>query len=115
MPGLDLPGESNLDHAYAGESTKGLIATFLLARFVEESAGDRGPAAGEVVVVVNPSDNQVDNGHVSGFASSWGPEGVPVVTLPDRGLPHDVIDPDQPEGDTDLVYPILLDLLDDGA
>jgi esterase/lipase len=114
VPGLDLPGESNLDHAYAGESTKGLVATFLLARFVERSAHDRGPAAADVVVVVNPHDNQVDNGFVTGFASSWGPQGVPVVTLPDQGLPHDVIDPDQPDGDTDLVYPILVDLLESG-
>ena len=114
LRGFDLPGESNLDHAYAGESTKGLVATFLLARFVEESAGERGPAAGEVVVVVNPDDNQVDRGDVTSFASSWGPEGVPVELLPSSGLPHDVIDPDQPDGDTDLVYPILIDLLDGG-
>jgi esterase/lipase len=111
-PGLDLPGESKLDHAYAGESTKGLVATFLLARFVERAADDRGPAAGDVVVVLNPDDNQVDNGFVSAFASSWGSQGVPVVTLPDRDLPHDVIDPDQPDGDTDLVYPILVGLLE---
>ena len=40
------------------------------------------------------------------------PQGVPVVVLPTRGLPHDVIDPDQPDGDTALVYPVLVDLLD---
>ena len=71
----DLPGESNLDHVYAGESTKGLVATFLLARFVEESAGERGPAAGEVVVVVNPDDNQVDRGDVTSFAVLMGTGG----------------------------------------
>lgn len=114
IPAFDLPGESNLDHAYVGESTKGLVATFQLARFVERSADDRGPAAGEVVVVVNPDDNQVDRGVVTRFAESWGPVGVTVEVLPATGLPHDVIDPGQPEGDTDLVYPILTDLLDGG-
>lgn len=113
LPAFDLPGESNLDHAYTGESTRGLVATFLLARFVE-GASDDGPAADDVVVVVNPDDNQVDRSVVTRFAESWGPEGVAVEVLPARGLPHDVIDPDQPEGDTELVYPILTDLLDGG-
>ena len=32
LPDIDLPGESDLDHAYVGQSTEGLVATFLLAR-----------------------------------------------------------------------------------
>lgn len=113
LPDIDLPGESNLDHAYVGESTEGLVATFLLARSVEESAGERGPAADEVVVVVNPDDNQVDPGYVTGFAEDWArwSGNVTVVELPAVGLPHDVIDVGQPDGDPELVYPILLELL----
>ena len=113
IPAVDLPGESNLDHAYAGESTKGLVATFTIARAVE-TASDVGPAAKDVIVVVNPNDNQVDPDVVTGFAESWGSDGVPIVLLPDAGLPHDVIDPDQPAGDPELVYPILIDLLQNG-
>jgi len=117
LPNIDLPGESNLDHAYVGESTEGLVATFLLARSVEEAAGNNGPAAGEVIVVINPDDNQVDPGYVSGFATNWNERSgnVAIVELPAVGLPHDVIDPDQPAGDPDLVYPILIDALENGA
>ncbi len=120
LPNIDLPGESNLDHAYVGESTEGLVATFLLARSVEEAAGDNGPAAGEVIVVIvviNPDDNQVDPGYVSGFATNWNERSgnVAIVELPAVGLPHDVIDPDQPAGDPDLVYPILIDALENAA
>lgn len=117
LPDIDLPGESKLDHAYVGESTEGLVATFLLARSVEEAAADRGPAADDVVVVLNPDDNQVDLGDVTDFASDWNDRsgGVAIVELPAAGLPHDVIDPDQPDGDPDLVYPILFDLLENGA
>ena len=117
LPNIDLPGESNLDHAYVGESTEGLVATFVLARSVEEAAEEGGPAAGEVIVVINPDDNQVDPDHVSSFASDWNERSgnVAIVELPAVGLPHDVIDPDQPEGDPELVYPILLDLLANGS
>ncbi len=117
LPDFDLPGESDLDHAYVGESTEGLVATFLLARSVEQSASDQGPAAGDVVVVVNPDDNQVDPDHVTDFAEDWNERSgnVAVVELPAVGLPHDVIDPDQPDSDPDLVYPILLDLLENGG
>ena len=59
IPPVDLPGESKLDHAYVGGSTKGLVATFNLSRSVERSASGGGPAAGEVFVVINPDDNQV--------------------------------------------------------
>jgi hypothetical protein len=39
---------------------------------------------------------------------------VPVELLPSSGLPHHVIGPDQPDSGTDLVYPILIELLDGG-
>ncbi len=117
LPNIDLPGESNLDHAYVGESTEGLVATFLLARSVEGAADDTGPAAGEVVVVINPDDDQVDAGYVRDFSTDWNERSgnVAIVELPAVGLPHDVIDPDQPAGDTELVYPILFDVLANGA
>ena len=117
LPNVDLPGESKLDHAYTGESTEGLVATFLLARSVEQAAGADRAAAGEVIVVVNPDDNQVNPGYVTSFAADWNERSgnVEVVELPAVGLPHDVIDLDQPAGDPDLVYPILFDLLMNGT
>lgn len=117
LPNISLPGQSKLDHAYAGESTKGLLAMFTLGRATQESTHERGPAATEVIVVINPDDDQVDASEVKGFADRWARQDgrVDIVYLPAVGLPHDVIDGDQPSGDVDLVYPILLDLLDNGA
>ena len=116
IPPLDLPGESKLDHAYVGESTKGLVATFNLSRSVERSASGGGPAAGEVIVVINTDDNQVDGAYGTDFVESWGEPGdVALEQLPARGLPHDVIDPGQPDGDPDTVYPFLIDLLANGS
>jgi esterase/lipase len=71
LPNFSLPGRSKLDHAYAGESTRGLVAMFTLGRATQESTHQRGPAATEVVVVINPDDDQVDASEVKGFADRW--------------------------------------------
>lgn len=118
LPNISLgsPGVK-LDHAYAGESTGALAAMFLLARAVGNEVPGNTAAAGEVVVVLNPDDDQVDNGQVESLVDSWGDSDgrVEVVTLPSADLPHDLIDPGQPEGDTDAVYPRLLELLETGS
>lgn len=87
-----------------------------MADFVAPSAYDRGPPAEDVIVVLNPDDDQVDPDHLAAFAERWDDHGETVTLhrLPPVGLPHDVVDPDQPAGDPDLVYPVLLALLADG-
>jgi carboxylesterase len=109
---LSSPGVK-LDHAYAGESTGALAAMFLLARAVGNEIPGSTAAAREVTVVLNPDDNQVDNGEVKDLVGRWSDADgtVDVVEFPATGLPHDVIDPGQPAGDVDTVYPILLELL----
>ncbi|WP_051062725.1 alpha/beta hydrolase [Ilumatobacter nonamiensis] len=115
LPNVSLPSAGTaLDHGYDGETTKGLDATFGLAASVAREAYRSSPAAGEVIVVLNPDDDQVDPDHVSRFANAWAAGGGPVslYRMPKVGLPHDMIDVAQPAGDPDLVYPILIDLLD---
>lgn len=109
---LGSPGVK-LDHTYAGESTGALAAMFLLARAVGNEAPGGTAAAREVTVVLNPDDNEVDNGEVADLVARWSDTdgAIDVVELPALGLPHDVIDPDQPDGDVDTVYPIMLALL----
>jgi len=113
LPNFSLPGSSKLDHAYAGESTGALSAMFLLARANENELTGRPAAADEVVVVLNPDDEQVDVGEVRQLVERWeDADGmVEIVDLPAVGLPHDVIDEDQPDDDVDLVYPLLVDLV----
>lgn len=116
VPNLSLPSTSKLDHAYHGESTGALAAMFLLAQATDNSIAARPAAAGEVIVVLNPTDNQVDNDAVQGLVTEWADadETVDVVFLPDIGLPHDVVDKDQAAGDVGVVYPILLPLIREG-
>ena len=115
LPDMSLPSSGTpLDHAYAGETTTGLDATFTMAADVADEAYGASPASSDVIVVLNPDDDQVDPVHLSGFANAWAAHGGPVslYRLPAVGLPHDVIDVDQPDGDPEFVYPILVDLLD---
>ena len=66
--------------------------------------------------MLNPTDNQVDNGHVRDLVDEWADDDgeVEIVMLPDVGLPHDVIDEDQETGDVGVVHPILFPLILDG-
>ena len=114
---LSLPSSGKLDHAYHGESTGALAALFLLAQAVENEIAAEQAAVDEVIVVLNPTDNQVDNEHVRDLVDDWedGDGVIEIQMLPDVGLPHDVIDEDQPTGDVDLVYPILIPLIVDGV
>ena len=115
LPNVSLPSAgAKLDHAYAGETTKGLDATFAMAAYVADSAYVDQPAADDVIVVLNPDDEQVDATHLAEFADAWASTGGPVTLyrFPGVGLRHDVIDLDQPDARPELVYPILLTLLD---
>lgn len=117
LPDFSLPSAgSKLDHAYAGESTGALAAMFLLARANENEISSSPAAADQVTVVLNPDDDQVDNGEVRQLVERWqdGDGEVEIVELPATGLPHDVIDPDQPDADVDAVYPALFELLEAG-
>jgi esterase/lipase len=114
---LSLPSSSELDHAYHGESSGALAAMFLFAQAIGNESTTRPAATDEVIVVLNPTDNQVDNDHVRDLVDDWedGDGVVEIQMLPDVGLPHDVIDEDQAAGDVDLVYPILIPLIIDGV
>jgi carboxylesterase len=115
LPNLSLPSGGKLDHAYAGESTRALAAMYTLAKAVEDGATDGPPAAGSIVVVTNANDDQVDNGDIrEHLVEVWRAAGANVETYEfpkDLGLRHDLIDVDQPDEQTDLVYPKLIELL----
>ncbi len=111
---MSLPSSgTELDHAYAGESSGALAAMFLLARATENELTSRPAAAGDLVVVLNPDDDQVDNGEVTQLVERWSDADgdVEIIVLDTAGLRHDLIDPAQPTGDVSQVYPVLSDLI----
>ncbi len=116
LPSITLPGsdKTGIDHVYNGETTRGLVAMYRLGSYVRARSASAPPAVKAIAVDWNLNDNQVDNGQVQVLARDWAEGGADVtvhVFAKDLGLPHDVIDPAQPTGDTAVVYPVLLEQL----
>lgn len=114
LPNVSVPGSDDVDHVYAGESTRAIAALYQLGSAVRDDARRHAPAVRSIAVVTNGNDGQVDNGAIRELAADWQEHGATVrsVEIPrSRGLPHDVIDHEQPGADPAYVEPLLLDLL----
>jgi carboxylesterase len=101
-------------HAYLGYSTRGIGTLLRLGLLVQQAAKKCPPGAQSICVVVNPSDQVVDNRAVLALAEQWRRHGavVQLYTFPtELNLIHDLMDPMQPAQQVDKVYPILLGLL----
>jgi hypothetical protein len=83
---------------------------------IERAAKAAPPVARSVVVVTNAADVIVDNTVTARIVERWRASGhTRIDTFAfnlDAHLPHDLIDPDQPDGCMDCVYPVLLDLIE---
>ncbi len=111
LPHLTVPGSATLDHAYAGETIHGAAEMYRMSAAVRRDASDEPPKTRRITVIVNPVDNQVDNADIEELAESWESQGAAVERISlDFGveLPHDVVDPGQPTGRTDLTWPVFV-------
>lgn len=118
IPNVSLPGSAALDHAYAGQSTRALTSVYRLAGSVREAAAKKAPAAAAIAVVTNGSDDQVRNPEIEALAAAWRGAGADVDSYEfprSLGLPHDMIDVQQPTARPEVVYPVLLGLLGFGG
>jgi esterase/lipase len=100
--------------AYPRCSTHALMQTLRVGDDVYAAATERAPLAEHIVAVVNRCDPAVNNAvtaEVCSEWSSWKRSSVRYVEL--RNLPenHDIIDPQNPLAQTELVYPKLLEAL----
>lgn len=119
LPNLKLPSSgTKLPHAYPPAiATHPSAQMFRLAKHVEEIADEKAPTAA-VAVVLNDNDKTISNDRAARLAGTWDDGGVDVtvVRLPKGlGLPHDVVDVAQPEGNTEAVYPVLVALAEGKA
>jgi pimeloyl-ACP methyl ester carboxylesterase len=102
-------------HAYPRFSTRALASIVGLGRSVLRDARRRPPAARSIALVTNAADQAVTLSPAERLAAAWARHGAALRTYhfgPELGLIHDVIDPDQERQQIDLVYPVLLDLVD---
>jgi alpha-beta hydrolase superfamily lysophospholipase len=109
------PFTGAVGHNYHGFATRGLGQAMRLGFSVYDAARTTKPAAQSVIVVTNAADLAVDNGITQKLVDRWRAAGLDRVETCELDasyhLIHDVIDPNQKEQQTALVYPILLDLI----
>lgn len=115
----------NLDgpsQCYPRFSTRAIAQSYRMGEAVMRGLRDPGTkrAAPDLVVVISEADEAIDNDRAEALAIGW-PGARPdrrvrVVTFPERlHVVHDMIDPAQVGARTDLVYPILLPLVEGGT
>ena len=81
---------------------------------VQVDARKRHPSAGRIFVVTNANEDSVNNELAIEVADHWRQQGAQLVTYEfsaNLGLPHDLIDPNKPHANTELVNQKLIDLL----
>lgn len=101
-------------HAYPRFSTRALGGFLVLAGEVMEAARRRAPACKEVAIVTTAADAAVSLRAAQELAQRWRAQGTEVGELcfpADENIPHDFIDPAQPNAKIASVYPRLLRLL----
>lgn len=99
-----------------GFHTHAVAEVLRLAFAIAAQAARRGPTGHSIVIVTNADDRTVDNRRVDELAAAWrrgGGERVERFEFPaGLGLGHDLIDPEQPYQRTEIVYPVLLRLME---
>lgn len=99
------------EYAYYGFHLHAFAALVRLAVLVGEEAKRAAPKARSLALVLNPTDESIDNDGVLAVAKRWRRRGanIAIHTFPaDWRLTHDLIDPGQPTQQIDRVYPLLV-------
>jgi esterase/lipase len=103
-------------HAYFGVSTRALAETFRFAATVVDEAEADAAVVHDITLVTNGNDRTIDERSAAALGEAWARHGGITVTRyrfePLLALPHDVIDVSQRCGAPELVYPVLIALME---
>ncbi len=105
-------------HAYPRYATRSLAQVINLGQTLLAEARKFPPRVAQAIVVINPTDESIDVAAVEKLVENWrmaGADQLQTYTFdPKYQLKHDLIDPDQPDQQIEIVYPALLGLLPGG-
>lgn len=102
---------SGPEYAYHGFHLRAFAELLRLAVLVGEEARRAAPKARSLALIINPTDESIDNDGVLAVAKRWRRRGanIAIYAFPaEWGLMHDLIDPCQPQQQTGRVYPLLI-------
>lgn len=104
------------DYGYPRFATRAMCHILALGAAVQKAARHARPAARSVWLVINAADPAVENSIALDLMAAWhanGATGLHTHTFPaELNLIHDIIDPNQAEQRTEMIYPVLFDLLE---
>jgi hypothetical protein len=103
---------------YPRFSTRSIGETMLLGLDVLSASRRAAPACGSILLVTSASDFSANNILTARLAANWQerrPEAVATYEFPKKDdVPHDFIDPNEPNQRVGLVYPRLIEMLETG-
>ncbi len=106
---------NSMPYSYTRYPTHSLLENMRLGFAVEEVAKRAKPAAGAILVITNANDSSVNNEVIAQFEGMWLEYGEQFLQTfqfaEELGLPHDLITADRPDGNIELVYPKLHELI----
>lgn len=103
-----------MTYAYPRYATRGLAQALRMSAALMEAADTRPPLSPGIGMMLNEADDAISNREAEDLVVAWKRHGagVDLEVLPlELGLGHDVIDPHQPTGNPDLVYGLLIDMM----
>ena len=112
LPNLTLkdPPDPARPDRELGTASQAIAQILRLGKAVRRVADHTPPRAHEIVFLMNAHDHTVKLAPVLELARTWSESGaaVSLYELPDSlGLPHDVVDPSQPNSKADVLYPVF--------
>jgi hypothetical protein len=114
---LEPEGSPGMKHSYPRIPTHALAQFMRLGTVLEAAATQSPPRAAGLGMLLNDADFAVNNALARQLIAAWQARGrqVDVEVLPRTDLlPHDLIDPRMPGARTELVYPVLIEMLSRG-
>lgn len=106
---------TSASYSYTRYPTHALLENMRLGYATEEDAKRIRPAADKIIMITNANDPSVNNAVIAEFEQMWLKHGDDSLALyqfaKSLGLPHDLISPDRPGAQIDLVYQKLLELI----
>ena len=104
------------DYAYPGYPLHALAEYLRLGYATQDQAKEAKAAANSIVVISNENDNSVNNAVSNQLVRAWIGGGEEALSTFDfeaiLGLPHDLITPTREDGDPSLVYPVIIDSIE---
>ncbi len=98
-------------HGYPRFGTRAYAALFETGSALQKGARTGSPKAPHIDVITNAAEPRLDNRFTYQLVDDWRRHGATVGTFEfpiSDHLPHDLIDPANPEENTELVYPVVI-------